>query len=125
MEDKTKRSRVMRSSDEDLKLTQGEKLLLWRRRKNWNQNKAARFFKISVFSYKLAEYSKLKNFNYAALEIDLLLPHERCLIYRKRSGKKQKQIAQELNIGNYWMRLQETGKTPCNKLLEYWEAKTK
>lgn len=119
MENKNKRPRATGNFDE--RLTPGELLLIWRRRTGWNQLEAAQYYKVSIFHYKLAEYDKAKDFPYNKKIQITLRPYEKCLLYRKRSKKSQSEIASLLNIGRYWLRLQETGKIPCTKLLEFWE----
>lgn len=122
MENKVKRSGTERNLNKELILTDGEILLLWRRRKGWKQATAAKYYKLSLYNYKMAEYDNLKNFRLKDTNIYPLKLYERCLIYRKRSGKKQSEIAVLLNVGRYWIRLQETGKVPCAKLSAYWEG---
>jgi DNA-binding XRE family transcriptional regulator len=117
--EKTKRSGTPRSLNSEL--TPGEKLLVWRRRKGWDQTRAAKHYKVSIFTLKLAEYGKAKNFPYKPdLEI-LLEDHEKCFIYRKRSKKTQPQLAREYGCGKFWIQLQEHGKVDCSKLLKWWE----
>jgi hypothetical protein len=101
-------------------LTPGEQLLIWRRRMGWNQSLAAAHYGVSLFNYKLAEYDKPREFKYKKYNFTLR-PYEKCLIYRKRSGKKQKEVAKEFGIGRYWLRLQEIGEVKCVKLLDWWE----
>ncbi len=122
METKNKRKRITGNLDKEL--TPCEILLLWRRRLDWNQEDAAKYFGVSLFNYKLAEYGKAKSFNYPKLSHPMSLsPWEKCLIYRKRSGKTQKEIATKIGVGRYWLRLQEMGTVPCQKLLNFWENK--
>lgn len=119
---KIKRSGVAR--DTDKQLSNGEKLLIWRRRMGWNQAEASCYFNCSIFRYKLAEYDQAKDFKYNDKLKITLKPFEKCLIYRKRSGKTQIEIARKLDMGRFWLRLQETGEVPCDKLLSYWETTT-
>ncbi len=121
MEQKIERLRT--SSDSDAQLTPGEKLLIWRKRLNWNQEQAASYFGVSRFTYQLAEYDKSKDFQYPSFKLTLK-PWELCVLYRKRSGKTQRQLAGEIGISPDWFRQQESGKIPCLKLLDWWEDKT-
>lgn len=121
MATKIKRSRIMPNLNEQL--TPGELLLIWRKRMGWNQGEAAGYFGVSIFKYKLAEYDKAKDFPYKKNLKFILRSNEKCLIYRKRSKMHQSQVCRELNIGRYWLGLQELGKVPCTKLLEFWESK--
>lgn len=118
MEKQIKRRGTKRTFDEQLTL--GENLLIWRRRLNWNQSQAAKHFKISIFFYKLAEYDKSRNdFKYPKFKHSLN-PWEKCVLWRRRSGKGQKEIAAELHISRNWLNQMETGKIDCTRLLEWW-----
>lgn len=120
MGQETKRRRVTNNFDE--RLSPGEALLLWRRRQGWNQAKAAKHFKVSLFTLKLAEYDRMPYFKYDLEQQSIKLnPNERCLIYRKRAKKTQVQVAKEIGCGREWLRLQEKGRVPCDSLLKYWE----
>lgn len=121
MEDKVKRLRV--AANFDGSLSPGETLLLWRRRMGWNQLEAATHFKVSIFTLKLAEYDKARNFKYRKNIKIALRDYEKCLIHRKRSGLTQEEVAKQVGVGRYWLRLQEKGDVPCKKLLEFWEGK--
>lgn len=122
MATKTKRCRTKRINNKKLVPTPGELLLVWRRRLKWNQTQAAKYYKVSIFNYKLAEYDKLKNFKYEEFKFWPLHDYEKCVIYRKRSGKTQIELGRELGVGRYWIRLQELGSVPCRKLIAYWEG---
>lgn len=50
-----------------------------------------------------------------------LAPHERCLLYRRRAGKTQAAIAEELKCCRYWVNQMERGEVPSDTLLWYWE----
>lgn len=87
----------------------------------WNQLEAADHHNVSLFKYKLAEYDKTKDFLYKQLKFNLE-PYEKCLLFRKRSGKTQSEVSTAMGCGRFWLRLQETGKVPCDKLLDFWET---
>lgn len=118
---KIERLRIKRNFNE--KLTPGETLLIWRRRMEWTQAEAANYYGVSIFRLKLAEYDKAKDFPYKNNLKITLRPNEKCLLYRKRAKLTQPQVATEFGIGRYWLRLQETGKVPCARLLSWWENK--
>lgn len=121
MENKTKRQRTSGNFDE--RLSPCEQLLIIRRRNGWNQGDAAAHYKVSLFTYKMAEYGKLETLKTARRVLYLSLSDsEKCLIYRKRSGLSQKVAAAKMGIGREWFRLQELGKVPCGKLLAWWES---
>lgn len=119
MESATKQSRAKGNFNE--KLTLGETLFIWRRRKNWTQLQAAKYYNVSYFRYSLAEYDKVPNFPMKKTIIGQLQDNERCVLYRRRMGKTQSEIASKVGIGKLWLRLQELGQVPCGKLLNWWE----
>lgn len=99
-----------------------ESLLIWRRRKNWTQGKAAKHFGLSVFKYKQAEYYTVSGFKYEEhYKFSELSDSEKCLIYRKRAQITQCQLAMILGMSRHGLRLQENGKVKNTKLLNYWE----
>jgi predicted XRE-type DNA-binding protein len=121
MATKINRSRASRISDKQLKLFPHETLLIWRKRHELNQSQAAKEFRCSLFQFKLAEYGKPMEGFFYPREILKLAPHEKCLIYRKRAKLKQSEVAKKLGICRDWLRQQESGKIPCDKLLAHWE----
>lgn len=120
MGSKVKRPRTERNSHKELALSPGEKLLIWRRRMDWNQAEAAGHFNVSIFAYVLAEYDKKEDFKYKKNIQITLRDNEKCLIYRRRSKKTQSQVAKEAGICRNWLRMQEMGKVPCENLVRFW-----
>lgn len=114
---------VAKNNKGKLTLSLAEKLLLWRRRKQWNQNEAAKFYGVAYVTYNFAESGKIKDFPYKEVDLLPLLDHEKCFVLRRRSGKMQEEIAAEINCSVYWLRLQELGRVSASKLLTYWENK--
>lgn len=43
-------------------------------------------------------------------------------LYRKRSGKHQREVAAELGITRYWVNRMEQGEANPDRLIEYWEV---
>ena len=124
MEAKNKWKRTKKNSP-TIKLEPFENLLIWRRRIGWRQLQAAKYFKISLYDYKMTEYGKLsidklKNIGPADLSWELT-DNERCLIYRKRKNKTQLEVAKDIGICRSWLRSQESGVVPCTQLLKHWE----
>lgn len=114
--------RTTGNTDKKLILTPGEELLIWRRRKGWNQTEAAEYFDCSVFKLKMAEYGKAKDFSYVKVPKIELMDYEKCVIYRRRAKKTQTKIAKLVGLGREWLRLQELGQVPCDRLLQHWEG---
>lgn len=120
MEKKIRSRRISKNNFEISSLTPAEILIVWRRRKQWNQKKAAEHYGISHFNYAVAECGKIRKVKLKIPNISPLHDHEKCFILRKRTGKTQEEIAANLGCGKYWLRLQEVGKVSCKKLLTYW-----
>lgn len=121
MANKIKRPRTANPLDGELRTTLAERLLLWRRRKQWTQLEASTYFGLTVHTYKLIEYGKIDCPTIEPGKQYQLKPYERCVIYRKRSGKLQKDIAKEMGICEFWLRKMEQGTVSCDKLLWWWE----
>lgn len=121
MGSKIKRPRTTGNSN--FKLTSGEKLLIWRRRMDWNQAEAAGHFGVSIFAYVLAEYDNKPDFPYKKNVVITLRDNEKCLIHRRRNEMTQYEVADEMGICRNWVRLQEMGTVSCDKLLQFWNGK--
>ena len=104
-------------------LTRGERLLIDRRRRGENQGEAAERLGLTRTSYGAMERD---------LQPDLLKPgqlpkigklevHERCLLYRRRVGKTQEEVALELKCCRWTVNQMERGLAPLHDLVSYWE----
>jgi transcriptional regulator with XRE-family HTH domain len=103
------------------KLTDGERLLIWRKRMGVNQRWAAQEFAVSYKIYSLIERDELPILKRLQWVPTSLEAHERCLLYRRRAGYTQKRVAEELEMSRYWINKMENGRAPCDDLLWYWE----
>lgn len=108
-----------------MKYTRGERFLLHRRRSGWTQGKYAKLFNCRTYLYGMVERDE---FDGKTLPGELKLPklgrvqtHEKCLIYRRRTGVPQKQVAKDLRRSRAWVNAMERGKVPCDDLIWYWE----
>ena len=122
-------SRIILSEDGDY-LTHGEVLFLNRRRLGLNQDEMAVRRGLTRHTYSLLEQDKT--------EIGRVLPggltrddlrlkrgvrsHEKCVIYRRRTGALQRQIADHLGVSRVWVNRMETGAADPTPLLCYWES---
>lgn len=120
MDKEIKSSRITKYPIGEIVLTPQEMLLLWRRRKQWNQKKAAEHYNVPYVTYNFAESGKAKNFKYKKMNLLPLKDHEKCFILRRRAGKTQEEIATQIGCGVYWLRLQELGKVKAPKLVAHW-----
>lgn len=102
-------------------LTANEKLRLWRRRLGMSQVQAGRRFECSGFTFGEMERGTLPVPSYAWMGPFALHPHEKCLIYRLRAGKRQRDVALDLGCSRTWVNRMERGQENCDRLIEYWE----
>lgn len=104
---------------EEIELTSGEKLFLWRRRKGMSQNQAAKHFKMSRRQYLKMEFDQAPS---PTITLGQLTPQEKCIMYRRHSGMTQLEVAEELKVTRLWVNHMENGKGSIDTLLWYWEA---
>lgn len=124
MANKIKQARTKTACDEIdvLYLTTAETFLLLRRRKNWTQGRAAKFFKINLSFYKRLEYGviapplRVKD----AARLGRVEDHEYCYIHRRRAKKSQIWVAKKLKKCRFWINQMERGKVDCDTLLKFW-----
>lgn len=99
-----------------------EKLRIWRRRVGLTQDEAGRRFDVSGWTYGEMERGAVPVPAYAWRGPFHLHPHEKCLIYRLRSGSSQDEVASELGCSRLWVLQMESGRVNCDRLIEYWEC---
>ncbi|AAT69508.1 repressor [Alphaproteobacteria phage PhiJL001] len=59
--------------------------------------------------------------NFAPKRLRGIQVHEKCLIYRRRAGKTQREVARDLGVSRLWVNKMENGLESCDQLLWYWE----
>lgn len=77
------------------------------------------------FNMKRRRYSEFESGDGEAVGVDVpavlpLEPHEKCFIYRRRSGWTQQDCADKMGVARYWFMLMETGQAPCERLEAFW-----
>ena len=102
-------------------LTPAEKLRVWRGRLGLNQEQAGARFGVSGWVYGEMERGDQPPPVYAWRGPFYLRDHEKCVIYRLRSGVTQEHVAAELGCSRIWVNMMEAGREPCVRLIEYWE----
>jgi transcriptional regulator with XRE-family HTH domain len=100
-------------------LTRSERLLLDRRRRGENQRQAAARLDMPLSRYSMLERGVEEPIK--APNITKLQPHERCLLYRRRAGVEQHEVALDMGVCRRTIMLMETGRSNCDELLHYWE----
>lgn len=100
------------------RLSNGETLLIDRRRRGLNQADAAASHGIGRAVYSRWELDLSRG---PRVRLGRLRPHERCLLYRRRAGTTQGEVAEALEVSRYWINQMEVGRASCDPLLWYWE----
>lgn len=104
-------------------LSFGEYLTILRRRNNLSQRTAARLIGIPRNEFASVEREEIILKNTSSLflpSLGELEAHEKCLIFRKRSGWTILECANQIGISRYWYNMMELGKAPMDRLIEYW-----
>lgn len=109
-------------SAERLSLTDPEKWVITRRRAGLNQRAMAERIGLSLTAYSLLERGVYEGKRPKPPALGSIKAHERCLIYRRRCGKTQQQVAADMEVCRYTVHQMETGVVDCTDLLCYWEA---
>ena len=100
-------------------LTPGERLLIYRRRRDESQEQAARRLNITRNVYGRLERD-CEDWQIHLPKMRELQIHEKCLLVRRRNRKTQEEIAAEIGVTRFWMNQMETGKGSCDCLAEFW-----
>ncbi len=109
-------------------LTRGERLLIYRLRKGWNQSTAARKFKATYHTYTHWEMDReTRRFTPTILpgipyQMEELAHHERARLYRRRAVVLQKDVAAEMGVCAWTVAKMEDGRADPTDLLCYWES---
>ena len=104
-------------------LSEGEELLILRRRLGETQKQAAVRHGVAHSRYSLWERDlPAKVPAGGAITPESLAPHERCLLYRRRVGWTQKKVAADLGCCRRWMNMMERGEVDSSALVCYWEC---
>ena len=102
------------------KITNGEHLLIWRKREGLTQQELSKKLGISLKDLRICERDKTRVMPFSP-KIDNFLNRELCLILRIRSGKTIRQCAKEAGVSRYWFNEMELGKAPEQTLVNYWK----
>lgn len=104
------------------KLTPGEKLLIEKRRQGFTQKQMAASKGVSLSTYGRWERDTVEpECKLLALTPRLISGSERCVLYRRRAGKTQEEVAKELKTCRWRLNLMEQGLVPCDDLIWFWE----
>ncbi len=101
------------------RLSRGERLITDRRRRKETQTAAAARLDTNPFTY--GQWERDADEGPSITSVQPLRMHERCLLYRRRAGKHQFEVARGLGRSRWWVNQMERGLVPCEELLSYWE----
>jgi transcriptional regulator with XRE-family HTH domain len=104
----------------EIHLTDGERLLLYRRRRGWTQLEAAKSYGVGVTLYKSWETAEVRYKPPPRAQLNHVRAREVCFILRRRLGITQKELAARMGICRYWLYSMEQGDVSAKQLIEYW-----
>lgn len=105
----------------EITLSQGEAMMIWRRRQGLNIKEMAKKYGFGRNRY--SSYEKMETIQ--ELETPDVFPladYEKCLILRKRKKWTQQECADMMGITRYWYNQMENGNEPCQCLVEFWKS---
>lgn len=101
-------------------LTLQECMILYRRRLEISQEQMACLFGVHREKYGMFERGQISQLKADRPALGSLQDHEKCFIFRRRSGWTQESCAELMGITRYWFNLMELGKAPVDLLLKFW-----
>jgi len=103
-----------------LNLTNGERLLLDRRRRGENQEQAAKRLKTTRSWVWMAESGRTecKKINLGKVKL-----YELVYIARRRAKLTQQELGEKLGFSREWIKQMELGKIPADPLVNCWGLK--
>jgi DNA-binding XRE family transcriptional regulator len=112
-------------------LTNGERLMMARRRANKTQEEMRDSLGLSKLAYLRLEHDEehvdwTKSLKETAAlgpfirSIDTIQLHERCHLSRLRQGMTQSALAKEVGCSKQWVQKMETAQQRCDTLLDFW-----
>lgn len=101
-------------------LTLQECMILYRRRLEISQSQMAALFGVHREKYGMFERGEISELKADRPALGSLQEHEKCFIFRRRSGWTQESCAEIMGVTRYWFNLMEQGKAPCDLLKKFW-----
>lgn len=105
----------MKASD----LTEGEKLLLDRRRRGRSQRQRAAELGVTLYQYRAWEGDRERPESIPRL--GSLSVAEVCVVARRRAAIGVVELANELGVSREWLRQMEAGNVDPARLASYWQ----
>ena len=104
-------------------LSNGERLLVQRRRDGLTQRQAANEHGVTLYRYRQWETTESSVNGVPKVNVGRLRVHEQCLVYRCRARMTQAQAAKASGMSKYWLWLIEQGEEDGTKLIEFWQRR--
>lgn len=104
-------------------LTYGERLVLWRRRRDFSQRQAARHWRTTRYRYRAWETDDNGSETGPLpprAPLGKLRVHEACFIMRRRSRLSVRALARRLSVTPTWITRMERGDAAPDTLIEHW-----
>jgi DNA-binding XRE family transcriptional regulator len=98
-------------------LTNGERLILDRRRRKENQTQAAKRLGVDRKTLYLLETDQQES---PRVPIGKLKDHEIAFLYRRRAGLSRHELAKVFGVNIWWITRMERGELNCQRLLNFW-----
>jgi len=105
-----------------LKITAGERLLLWRKRKRWTQLRAAKHYGVGADIFRAWETGERAEDVPKVSDLGRISEVEKYILFRTRAGLTQKQLADRIKCSRVWVVMMETGRVPLDRARNYWGA---
>lgn len=101
--------------------TAGELLLLDRRRRGYNQVEAAAMYGVRPDRYRDWEADRRTTDQpKPRSRVGRLTLREQCFLLRRRAGKTQRELAEEIGLTRVWVHKMEEGSAPVARLCQFW-----
>ena len=98
-------------------MTNGEKLLILRRRVGETQSQAAKRLKATLYTYRRWENDTEKSPN---KNVGRLSDFEQCYVMRRRKEWSLEQMVKKVGVCRWWLCQMEKGEAPVERLVEFW-----
>lgn len=110
------------------KLTNGERLLVARRRRDETQNEAAKRMRLTPYTYRRLESDKPVAIDRARCvipKLGRLREHEVLFLMRVRAGVKIGPLAERIGCARWWLARMERGEAQIERLRAWWRGRAR
>ena len=100
--------------------TNGERLLLERRRRRQSQRKAANRHGVTRYCYR--QWEAGIDESGPRVPLQRLRPHEACFLLRRRAEIPLHKLARRMGISRWWLCQMEYGRESASRLVGFWNG---